>query len=93
VTSACVSTTAAEDSVPEQVFDDFASVRAKRRAMGRRDRLGPCVIAVRAVRVQQLAERTRRNAARIRASADDNASRTTKAHTPANTIAYDPEVE
>jgi hypothetical protein len=24
---------------------------------------------------------------------DDSASRTTKAHTPANTIAYDPEVE
>ena len=41
-----VSTTAAEDSVPEQFFDDFASVLAKHRAWDRETDSVPALIAM-----------------------------------------------
>jgi hypothetical protein len=57
------------------------------------DQLGNGLIALKPARPAQLAEQTPRNAAGICASADHSRYPRDQAHTSANTIAYDPEVE
>lgn len=89
---AVVSTTIAEDSVPEQLLENSVSALAKHRAWHPGDRLRAGLFALREVGPQQLASKFAEILRGV-GSPPLTAARGTKVHTSKTKITYDSEAE